>query len=67
MADHFWPEAAKARGVRFGPKPSLTSTQIARGWEISNAGKPVAEISKLFGVHRATNYGALDKDSSKYA
>ncbi len=58
-------QAAKARGVRFGPKPSLTSTQIAHIRELFDAGKPIAEISKLFGVHRATIYRALNQDSSK--
>ena len=57
-------DAAKARGVRFGPKPSLTLAQVAHVRELSNAGKPIAEISKLFGVHRATIYRAMDKDSS---
>ncbi|ETK42522.1 resolvase [Pseudomonas fluorescens FH5] len=60
-------EAAKARGVRFGPKPSLTSTQVAHARELSGAGKPIAEISKLFGVHRATVYRALDKHNNKDA
>lgn len=60
-------EAARARGVRFGPKPSLSSTQVARVPELYNAGKPIAEISKLFGVHRETIYRALDEHSSKHA
>lgn len=52
-------EAAKARGVRFGPRPFLTANQIAHARELNEAGRPVAEISKLFGVHRSTLYRAI--------
>lgn len=52
-------EAAKARGVRFGPKPSLSAAQIAHARELSVSGKPISEISKLFGVHRSTIYRAI--------
>lgn len=31
-------QAARARGVRFGPRPSLTSTQIAHARELSKGG-----------------------------
>ncbi|WP_122279700.1 recombinase family protein [Pseudomonas syringae group genomosp. 3] len=53
-------QAAKARGVRFGPKPSMTPSQIAHARELSDAGKPIAEIAKLFAVHRSTVYRAID-------
>ncbi len=53
--------AAKARGVRFGPRPSLSAEQIAHARRlIEQDGKPVAETARLFGVHRATLYRALD-------
>ena len=52
--------AAKARGVRFGPRPSLSAEQIAHARQlIEGDGKPVAEVARLLGVHRATLYRAL--------
>lgn len=55
-------QAAKARGVRFGPKPALTSSQIAHARELCDAGKPIAEVAKLFGVHRSTVYRAIETE-----
>jgi DNA invertase Pin-like site-specific DNA recombinase len=53
--------AAKARGVRFGPRPSLAAEQIVHARQlIEGDGKPVAEVARLLGVHRATLYRALD-------
>jgi len=53
--------AAKARGVRFGPHPSLGTEQIAHARQlIQQAGKTVAEVARLLGVHRSTLYRALD-------
>ena len=52
--------AAKARGVRFGPSPSLSAEQIAHARQlIDQDNKPVVEIARLLGVHRATLYRAL--------
>lgn len=52
--------AAKARGVKFGPPPSLTAEQIAHARElIEREGKPVAAVARLLGVHRATLYRNL--------
>lgn len=52
--------AAKARGVRFGPKPALSAEQIAHARQLVEQGeRPVAEVAKLLGVHRATLYRAL--------
>jgi DNA invertase Pin-like site-specific DNA recombinase len=52
--------AAKARGVRFGPRPSLAAEQIVHARQlIEGDGKPVAEVARLLGVHRATLYRAL--------
>ncbi|KDM66231.1 transcriptional regulator, Fis family [Acidiphilium sp. JA12-A1] len=52
--------AAKARGVRFGPRPSLSVEQIAHARQLTEQeGKPVAEVARLLGVHRATLYRAL--------
>ena len=54
--------AAKARGVRFGPRPALAAEQIAHARQlIETDGKPVAEVARLLGVHRATLYRALEK------
>jgi DNA invertase Pin-like site-specific DNA recombinase len=53
--------AAKARGVRFGPKPSMSASQIAHARELNNAGRPISEISKLFDVHRSTIYRAISE------
>ena len=53
--------AAKARGVRFGPSPALSAEQIAHARQlIDRENKPVAEVARLLGVHRATLYRALD-------
>ena len=54
--------AAKARGVRFGPRPALATDQIAHARQLIEAdGKSVAEVARLLGVHRATLYRALEK------
>lgn len=51
--------AAKARGVRFGPKPALTAEQVAHARRMIEGGQSVAEVARLLGVHRATLYRAL--------
>ena len=57
--------AAKARGVRFGPSPALTAEQIAHARQLINEEKkPVAEVARLLGVHRATLYRALGESAS---
>ena len=54
--------AAKARGVRFGPKPALTPEQVSHARQlIAEEQRPVAEAARLLGVHRATLYRALSK------
>ncbi|PII39172.1 hypothetical protein T190_09230 [Sinorhizobium meliloti CCBAU 01290] len=51
--------AAKARGVRFGPSPALSAAQIENARKlIKDEEKPVAEVARLLGVHRATLYRA---------
>ena len=53
--------AAKARGVRFGPSPTLSAEQIAHARQLIHEDKkPVAEVARLLGVHRATLYRALE-------
>jgi DNA invertase Pin-like site-specific DNA recombinase len=57
--------AAKARGVRFGPSRSLSADQIAHAQQlVENESKPVSEVARLFGVHRATLYRALNAGAS---
>ncbi|CVF63927.1 resolvase [Pseudomonas lundensis] len=55
-------EAAKARGVKFGPRPTLTPAQIAHARElIDQEGRTVKEAAALLGVHRSTLYRALER------
>ena len=57
--------AAKARGVRFGPSPALSAEQIAHARQLIHEDKkPVAEVARLLGVHRATLYRAFKQDWS---
>jgi DNA invertase Pin-like site-specific DNA recombinase len=46
--------AAKAKGVRFGPKPALTSDQVTHAKRMIEEGQSVSEVAWLLGVHRAT-------------
>lgn len=52
-------EAAKARGVQFGRRPTLTPGQVEHARELLGAGRTAAETAELLGVHRATLYRAL--------
>ncbi|NKW11181.1 recombinase family protein [Ochrobactrum tritici] len=57
--------AAKARGVRFGPPlPSRLSRSRTRQL-INEEKKPVTEVARLLGVHRATLYRALESTSNR--
>nr|WP_015647657.1 recombinase family protein [Pseudomonas sp. GLE121]AGL12847.1 resolvase [Pseudomonas sp. GLE121] len=51
--------AAKAKGVRFGPKRVLTPEQITHARQLIEGEQSVAEVARLLGVHRATLYRAL--------
>lgn len=54
--------AAQARGVRFGPSPALSAEQIRHARQlIDEDDRPVAEVARLLGVHRATLYRALGR------
>jgi DNA invertase Pin-like site-specific DNA recombinase len=54
--------AAQARGVRFGPSPALSAEQIRHARQlIQEDDRPVAEVARLLGVHRATLYRALGR------
>lgn len=52
--------AAKARGVKFGPKPSLSEAQIQHAREmIEKKNHTVKAVADLLGVHRSTLYRHL--------
>ncbi len=54
--------AAKARGVRFGPKPVLTPEQVNHARRlIAEDHRSVTEAASILGVHRSTLYRALSK------
>ena len=54
--------AAKARGVRFGPKPVLTPEQVSHARRlIAEDQRSVAEAASILDVHRSTLYRALSK------
>lgn len=55
-------EAAKARGVKFGPRPTLSLVQIEHARELIDLeGRTVKETAALLGVHRSTLYRALER------
>ena len=47
-------ERAKARGVRLGRKPKLTPHQQREALARRNAGEPLTEIGRSYGVHHST-------------
>src|SRR3546814_17531585 len=51
--------AAKARGVQFGRRPTLTPGQVEHARELLGEGRTATETAELLGVHRATLYRAL--------
>jgi DNA invertase Pin-like site-specific DNA recombinase len=56
-------EAAKARGVKFGPRPTLSLAQIEHARVlIDQEGRTVKDVAALLGVHRSTLYRALEKE-----
>ncbi|MFZ0254298.1 MAG: recombinase family protein [Gammaproteobacteria bacterium] len=52
--------AARARGVRFGRPAKLSADQIALARRLIEEGQSVREVAKVFGVHTATLYRALE-------
>jgi len=53
-------QAARARGIRPGPKPKLTRQQIEHANELRAKGKAPDVIAGILGVSRATVYRVLD-------
>jgi len=51
--------AAKAKGVRFGAKPKLTSEQVLAIRARAGQGEPKAALASEYGVSRQTLYTAL--------
>ena len=60
-------EAAKARGVRFGRRPTLTPGQVEHARDLLSQGRTAAETAELLGVHRATLYRALGGQETSQA
>jgi DNA invertase Pin-like site-specific DNA recombinase len=52
-------KAARARGVRSGPKPKLSRQQIDHARKLIEEGKRREDVADLFKVSRATLYRAL--------
>ena len=49
-------ERAKAKGVRFGRPPKMTAHQRREALHRMNAGEPIVDLARTFGVDRATLY-----------
>lgn len=58
-------EAAKARGVQFGPRPTLSAAQLAHAKQlIEQEERSVSEVADLLGVHRSTLYRAFSRSTT---
>jgi DNA invertase Pin-like site-specific DNA recombinase len=56
--------AAKARGVKFGPRPTLTLTQVEHARQLINQdGRSVKDVAALLGVNRSTLYRTLGRET----
>lgn len=56
--------AAKQRGVKFGRPAALTIEQTTTALRLIEEGEAVRSVARLLGVHVATLYRALDRQSS---
>ncbi len=57
--------AAQARGVKFGPRPTLTHVQVKHARQlIDQEGRSVKEVAALLGVNRSTLYRGLAKENT---
>jgi DNA invertase Pin-like site-specific DNA recombinase len=62
---HAGVKAAKARGVKFGRKPKLSSAQVGRARKLIQSGERPGEVASLWNVSRATLYRALAAKETK--
>lgn len=61
-------EAAKARGVKFGPKMKFTPEQLAAAAEFARQpGQSVTAAALKFGCSRATLYNYMQREAAKCA
>ena len=58
--------AAKAHGVRFGPTSTHDAGRIRARQLIEKDGKPVEEVARWLGVHRATLYRGSSSMTRKH-
>jgi DNA invertase Pin-like site-specific DNA recombinase len=56
--------AARARGVRFGRPPKLTTEQVIVAQRLIDEGTAVRETARILNVHTATLYRALGRASA---
>ncbi len=60
--------AAKARGTKFGRKPTLTPAQLDHAYRLADEGNmSMQEIAALLGIHRSTLFRLLSQRSDKAA
>lgn len=59
--------AAKARGTKFGRKPTLTPAQLDHIYRLADEGNTsMQEIAALFGIHRSTLFRLLSQRAEPY-
>ncbi|CAI8691904.1 recombinase family protein [Burkholderia sp. IT-111MI5] len=60
--------AAKARGTKFGRKPTLTPAQLDHIYRLADEGNTsMQEIAALFGIHRSTLFRLLSQRAERAA
>ena len=60
--------AAKARGTKFGRKPTLTPAQLDHIYRLADEGNTsMQEIAALFGIHRSTLFRLLAQRAERAA
>jgi DNA invertase Pin-like site-specific DNA recombinase len=60
--------AAKARGTKFGRKPTLTQAQLDHIYRLADEGNTsMQQIAALFGIHRSTLFRLLSQRAERAA
>ncbi|MFM0515634.1 helix-turn-helix domain-containing protein, partial [Paraburkholderia sp. RL17-373-BIF-A] len=60
--------AARARGTKFGRKPTLTLAQLDHVYRLADEGNTsMGEIAALFGIHRSTLFRLLSQRAERAA